>query len=136
MASYNIDNATFSSQVRELQPSDWNHAAIFNQTLQQIVENEIALQKAVFYLRNLTIKPAYWKKDAKGYRYRLDDYRITRDTIVNVYFANESIDTARECSVEGETDIGSLVLHCNSIPKESLSILAIEFRNEVIDSAG
>ena len=132
MASYDTGGASFSSGVRKLLASDWAHADVLNETIGAMVNNEVALQTATFFVRNVTIKTTDWQDNA----FSITDDRVTAETAADVYVASASKEVAAECGISGETKKGKFVISCNDLPGESIVIDAIVFRNEVTDDAG
>ncbi|MCD8365793.1 MAG: hypothetical protein LUC83_08310, partial [Clostridiales bacterium] len=125
-------NATFSSAVRRLESTDWAHANVLNQTIRQCVLNEVALQKANYRIKNKTIKTTAWSNNT----FRIYDGDITADSLVTVYFAEDSKETASNAGISGTTEGGAIVLTCQDTPEDDIVIDVIEVRNEVSDSAG
>lgn len=131
MANYEIGNAAFSSAVRRIESGDWAHANVLNQTIRQCVLNEVALQKASYRIKNKTIKTTAWSKNT----FRIYDGDVTEDSLVTVYFAEDSKEEASSAGISGTTEDGAIVLTCQDTPEEDIVIDVIEVRNEVSDSA-
>lgn len=131
MTSYDTDGAKFDSNVRRFLASDWAHADVLNETVNTIVNNEMALQKATFFVRNITIKTTDWKNKS----YSISNSGITSDTAADVYVSSASKETAAECGISGETGNGLFTISCEDVPSDNIVIDAIVFRNEVVDSA-
>lgn len=131
MASYDTDGAKFDSNVRRFLASDWAHADVLNETVNTIVNNEVALQKATFFVRNITIKTTDWKNKS----YSISNSGITSDTAADVYVSSASKEIAAECGISGETGNGLFTISCEDVPSDNIVIDAVVFRNEVVDSA-
>jgi len=131
MADYDVSNPTYGP-VRRLEPTDWNHADVFNATIGQAVENAAAIYNASKIMRNIRIRPGDWNSN----QYQINDVSITEDSIVNVYFNNASHTAVQEAEMTGKTEQGALVLACVTVPVREISIDCIEIRNEVRVNAG
>lgn len=131
MAVFDTNNPTYGL-VRRLEPTDWAHADVLNATLSQIVANTAALYCARWRINNITIQPANWKQGT----YVISDERIKTNSIADVYFASESVETAQGSGITGSTKDGKIVFVCESAPDDEIVIDCIEIRNEVVANAG
>lgn len=131
MAYYDVSNPAFNSRVRRFEPSDWGHADVFNQTVEQAVENTVALQKATFRLKQLTVLANGWRNKT----YTIQDSRIVAASIAEVFWTNPSKEAVIDCEIDGYTTDRALVLTCQTVPDANLLIEVIEVRNEVEDNA-
>lgn len=131
MAYYNVSTPEFNSHVRRLEETDWAHAEVFNQTIEQAVVNTAALQQANFRLGTRAIPPGGWQNK----EYTISDGRIKASSIAEVYWSSGAKDAVIDCEIDGCTQDGALVLTCETVPEDDLIIDIIEIRNEVVDNA-
>lgn len=132
MAFFDISNPIFRPFVRKFLTSDWGHAEVLNATVEQLVKNDIAMYDAIFRINTFSVLVENWKNK----EYRIEDSRIRVDSIVDIYYATASKETVLNANIEGRTENESIVLFCEYLPENDITIDCILVRNEVISDAG
>ena len=131
MPYYEITNPRYKP-VRKLEPTDWNHADVFNDTLGQMTINTEALRCGTGRIKNIQISPGDWIDNS----YEIRNEMIAEDSLCDVYFSQQSKEHAIDAEIDGATADGVLTLYCKNIPDDVIKIDCIEVRNEVIMDAG
>lgn len=131
MANYDVSNPQFDSRARKLESGDWAHADVLNQTIEVAVKNTVALQRSTVRRKNLTVSSKGWSEG----KYAIVDSAITKKSIVEVFWNKGSKTSVVECEIDGDTEDGTVVLSCSSVPVTDLKIDLMEIRNEVTDNA-
>lgn len=131
MAYFETSDARYGP-VRKLEPTDWNHADVFNATLMQMVKNTAAIHAATRHIRGISIMPSDWEKK----QYRIENSEITENSLADIYFSDGSKTAVADAEIDGKTVQGAIVLTCETVPESVIKIDCLEIRNEVKSDAG